>query len=136
MGTTLLAGTSLADPSDANLIEGGARGDAPAEAVDVTQVDPFPFVGEQSVAAGDWIEHTVGLGTEDRESLAETQDELTAAIDGEQIDNVDQFFGEPFEDGDQVVVFWSLYTQPKPVGTYTFTVGTDAVEVTGTYTVE
>lgn len=90
-----------------------------------TRVAPFE---DQQVPVGNAIEHSVGwvehCGGE-TERLARLDEflevvELDVHIEGVDVGDTTQYWGDPYVDGDEVYVWWRLVTGPRPPGVYDF----------------
>lgn len=106
------------------------EGELPNDEVSVSQVTPY---NPQTVPAGDWILHTSGWveycrsPEENRERVAEYFDSIypVVTIDGERIENPEQYYGEiePWPDRENAwAKLWQYYTPPKGVGEHSFEV--------------
>lgn len=129
-GSSLFGGTVSA---------GGERRLPPNVHVPSSGVHPFsnvPGVEAPVVSTGEWIPHRIGWvddpsGGLEREDVARFMDAVTvhAEIDGESVEDADQYWGEiqPYED-DNYVVWWRYSTPPKRPGTHTFSFTFEFVE--------
>lgn len=126
----ILAGSSLAFSSSAI-----ARGDGelPNGNVSVTTVGPWRSkANAKEVPAGDWVRHGIawvdlsgdgepGAHESTREDIERWLDakEFSAWIDGEQIENADQRWVEPFLTNEGLWrTHWTYSTPPKAPGLY------------------
>lgn len=109
-------------------------GELPDDDVPVSRVNPFGKKWDPiTVGSGDWITHTIGWldiegGDRTKEDVATWLDvvEFSAFIDGEEIQNPEQYWGaiEHAEDRNSWVVWWEYSTPPKQPGLHTFTTQT------------
>lgn len=107
----------------------GVRKEPPSEDVDFSRVSPYPnFEGDDDIPAGNWLDYTVGLvNTPAYESSPEglrrelEESELRFSVDGEQLQDVKAYFGDPVfdEETGRWVTWFDAYTPPRAPGEYT-----------------
>lgn len=121
-----LAGSTATAGGLASGVVGAGRGDEKRSGQrPTTRVVPF---ADQQVPVGRAIEHSIGwvenCGSE-AERLARLEAflevvELDVHIEGVEVGDPAQHWGEPYVDGDDVYVWWRLETDPRPPGVYEF----------------
>ena len=142
-----LAGSAFASGASADS-ENNTEGDLPNKKVPYTYVYPFVNVPQEK-EAGRWIVHRTGwIGIpplkrhREGETYVSTYDEVSrfvesintrAWIDGEEIENADQYWREPEKHDGNWIVYWDYATPPKPPGEYTFKT---AIEFEETYVID
>lgn len=125
IGAAVGAGTLLTSTAS-------ARGDgtAPSDRVETEDVSIFSAQDDPTtVATGSWINHRFGWldanGESTREGIERFFDavELTIWIDGELVEDHEQYWRDPYqnEDGDWLA-YWEYVTKPKSPGLYEFSV--------------
>lgn len=104
---------------------------SPNGKVETEEVSIFaPEDDPKQVSAGSWLNHRwgwidLGGGDSTREDIERWFDavELTISIDGEEVSNHEQYWGEIQQnENGKYVVWWEYVTHPKAVGDHTFTV--------------
>lgn len=120
--STVAAGGLLASGQ----VSARGPGGKPNGNVDSTEVSVFSTEDDPvQVARGDWVKHRIGWLADTEEDVQTWLDtvEKTFYIDGEEVEDTEQYFGEiePYGEGNAVVQ-WEYYEPPKSPGLHTFTV--------------
>lgn len=115
------------------VVGAGGKGESPSDKVDTTDVHPLnPNPSEPiNVPKGNWVNHYIGwvdhegAGSE-KEDVERWLDavEMEVFIDGEEIENPDQYWGDVnySDEKEGYVVWWEYQSPPKPPGLYDYTV--------------
>lgn len=128
---TRASGIALGSVLASGTVAGRDGGSSPNGNVRTETVSIFaPEDDPRQVSTGSWISHSWGWfdgegGDSTREDLERWLDavELTVLIDGEEVENPDQYLGEIFlNDDGKYQIDWEYVTPPKSPGRYTFTV--------------
>jgi len=125
LATVGLTGVASADPGRT----------PPNENVDNTEVYPFgwtaPKDDPKQVNTGEWITHTLSwIDAGDEESERDDVErwleavEMTAWIDGEKVEDAEQYWGDVQYNEEEEAYFtrWENSTPPKGPGLYSFTI--------------
>lgn len=125
-----MVGAGIVGLSTASTVSARSEGELPNDRIDTIRVHPFANDEEDpiTVPTGTWIEHSIGwvdTGEQNKSDVQAYLDavEYTAWIDGEEIENPDQYFGDIHWDDEREawIVWWKYHTPPKKPGRYTYT---------------
>ncbi|WP_148263711.1 hypothetical protein [Halopiger xanaduensis] len=139
-----MLGSGIAALGFSSTVSARSDGEAPNGNVETADVNIFsPKNDPVEVSSGTWVNHYWGWvdadyggdSTEDGIEAFLDAAEITVRIDGDEISDPDQYWGEPEQnDEDQWVVWWEYVTPPKGPGLYTFTLESyfpDGLKVNG-----
>lgn len=124
---TQLVGSGIASLSVVSTVSARKTGELPNDRVERTKVNPWPSKDDpEHIDPGNWITHYIGWVDDSREAVQEFLDtvEYTALIDGEEINNPDQYWGpivQETNDGEtNWYSWWEYSTPPKTPGLHSF----------------
>lgn len=127
-----LVGGSIAGAGLLGHVSAREAGDTPNDNVSDKRITPFSSEDDpDEVSTGTWISHA--LGWVDKEGGDSTKAdverfidvvEVSATIDGEEIEDTEEYWGDVHYDDDYeaYIGWWEYSTPPKSPGTYEFTI--------------
>lgn len=127
-------GAGIAGLGFTSTVSARDEGELPNDHVEYTRVHPFALDESDpiTVPAGNWVQHYIGWVDDGEQRRSDVQAfldavEYSAWIDGEEIENPDQYWGEIHQEYDEEndvykwFVWWKYSTPPKEPGLHTYT---------------